>query len=399
MKLWRGLKGNKMQKITISRDELICHKKYFYENVVDNLNQMKEKYKKGATTSRKQWKFLSLCLYYKKQLAIGKPYQLRKIQKIIGKNYADIFEKDEKFKEEVEKAFGYDNFSSADIGCNLLEYAKKKSKVCRNGRYDDKKILKELYTELEKCNVELADEIQTKIKNLNGDINKKVLVNIIGETLVVHIVDKDILIDKLAEWNPYIMQFHRKIRTCPYCNRQYITPMYSRTGRARADLDHFYPKSKYPYFSMSIYNLIPSCKSCNSSLKGMKEFSFEDRTPYEISIDDSAEFKFFPHSKIQFCKKEEDKDIDKYKEIFNIEELYEFHRSYAKDLLRKRLKYPTKRIKELAKMGFFSEQELYKFIIGKISTKEKILEEPLNKFKRDLVREIFGEEILKMVEE
>ena len=50
-------------------------------------------------------------------------------------------------------------------------------------------------------------------------------------------------------------------------------------------------------------------------------------------------------------------------------------------------------------MGFFSEQELYKFIIGKISTKEKILEEPLNKFKRDLVREIFGEEILKMVEE
>ena len=35
-----------MQKLTISRDELICHKKYFYENVVDNLNQMKRKYKK-----------------------------------------------------------------------------------------------------------------------------------------------------------------------------------------------------------------------------------------------------------------------------------------------------------------------------------------------------------------
>ena len=40
-----------MQKITISRDELICHKKYFYENVVDNLNQMKEKYKKGISES------------------------------------------------------------------------------------------------------------------------------------------------------------------------------------------------------------------------------------------------------------------------------------------------------------------------------------------------------------
>lgn len=225
------------------------------------------------------------------------------------------------------------------------------------------------------------------------------LANIIGETIVVYIVYKDIQIDKLTEWNPYIMQFHRKIRTCPYCNRQYITPVYSRTGRTRADLDHFYSKSKYPYFSMSIYNLIPSCKSCNSSLKGMKEFSFEDRTPYEISIDDSAEFKYYPHCKIQFCKKEKDKDIDTYKEIFKIEELYEFHRSDAKDLLRKGLKYPARQIRSLAKIGVFSEQELYKFIIGKISTKEKILEEPLNKFKRDLVKEIFGEEILKMIEE
>ena len=399
LKLWKGLKRIKMQKLTISRDELICHKKYFYENVVDNLNQMKEKYKKGALVSRKQWKFLSLCLYYKKQLAIGKPYQLRKIQQIIGKKYADIFEKDEKFKEAIEKAFGYDNFSSADMGCYLLEYAKKKSKVCRNAKYDDNKILKELYSELGRCDVKLAVEIQKKIKNLKGDINKKVLANIIGETMVVYIVYKDIQIDKLTAWNPYIMQFHRKIRTCPYCNRQYITPVYSRTGRTRADLDHFYSKSKYPYFSMSIYNLIPSCKSCNSSLKGMKEFSFEDRTPYEISIDDSAEFKYFPHCKIQFYKKEKDKDIDTYKEIFKIEELYEFHRSDAKDLLRKGLKYPARQIRSLAKIGVFSEQELYKFIIGKISTKEKILEEPLNKFKRDLVKEIFGEEILKMIEE
>jgi len=82
-----------------------------------------------------------------------------------------------------------------------------------------------------------------------------------------------------------------------------------------------------------------------------------------------------------------------------IEELYEFHRSDAKDLLRKGLKYPARQIRSLAKIGVFSEQELYKFIIGKISTKEKILEEPLNKFKRDLVKEIFGEEILKMIEE
>ncbi len=386
-----------MQKLTISKDELICHKKYFYDNVVDKLNQMKEEYRDGTYISRKQRKFLSLCLYYKKQLAIGKPYQLRKIQQIIDKKYADIFEKDEKFKNAVEKAFGYDDFSSANLGCYLLEYVKKKSNVRQHASYDNKEILEKLYAELEKCDIELANEIRTKIEDLNTNITKKILEKIIGETLVVYIAEKDIPIDRLREWNPYIMQFHRKIRTCPYCNRQYITPIYSKTGKTRADLDHFYSKSRYPYFSMSIYNLVPSCKSCNSSLKGMKEFSFEDKTPYEISMDDSAEFRYWPSCKIEFFEK--DKAIHAYKEVFKIEESYEFHRNDAKDLLRKSLRYSSDRIRELAEMGYISEKELYKFIIGKTSTKEKILEEPLNKFKRDIVKEIFGERILKMVEE
>ncbi len=386
-----------MQKLTISKDELICHKKYFYDNVVDKLNQMKKEYKKGTITSRNQWKFLSLCLYYKKQLAIGKPYQLRKIQKIIDTKYADILKKDEKFKEAIEKVFGYDNFSNTGIGSYLLEYVKKKSKVGEHAKYNNIKILNELYTELEKCDVELANEVRIKIESLSDNITKKVLENIIREILIVHIVEKDMSIDKLLDWNPYIMQFHRKIRTCPYCNRQYITPVYLETGKMRADLDHFYSKSRYPYFSMSIYNLVPSCKFCNSSLKGMNEFELEDKTPYEISMDDLAEFKYWPSCKIEFCEK--DKVVHTYKEVFKIEELYEFHRNDAKDLLRKSLRYSPDRIRELADTGFISEKELYKLIIGKISTKENILEEPLNKFKRDIVKEIFGEGILKMVEE
>ena len=386
-----------MQKLTISKDELMCHKKYFYKNVVVKLNQMKKRYKKGACTSRKQWKFLSLCLYYRNQLAIGEPYQLRKIQKIIDAKYADVLEKDEEFRKAIEEAFGFDNFSSAGISTNILESAKKKSGISVHANYDNKKILTALYVELENCDVELAKEIQIKIENLNENITKKILEKIIREVLVVYITEKNMSIDMLPDWNPYIMQFHRKIRTCPYCNRQYITPVYSETGKVRADLDHFYSKSRYPYFSMSIYNLVPSCKFCNSSLKGIKEFSFEDKTPYEISMDELAEFRYWPSCKIEFYEK--DKAVHTYKEIFKIEELYDFHRNDAKVLLRKRLRYPPARIRELVGTGLISEKELYKFIIGEVSTKEKILQEPLNKFKRDIVKEIFGERILKMVEE
>ncbi|TCL67476.1 hypothetical protein EV196_10232 [Mariniflexile fucanivorans] len=31
----------------------------------------------------------------------------------------------------------------------------------------------------------------------------------------------------------------------------------------KPELDHYYPKSLYPYFGVSFYNLIPSCQSCN----------------------------------------------------------------------------------------------------------------------------------------
>ena len=52
------------------------------------------------------------------------------------------------------------------------------------------------------------------------------------------------------------------IKTCPYCNRQFI---YTFNGRApeRPELDHFYPKADYPLFCLSFYNLIPACHSCN----------------------------------------------------------------------------------------------------------------------------------------
>ncbi|MEM5682767.1 hypothetical protein AAHB64_01575 [Bacillus toyonensis] len=83
------------------------------------------------------------------------------------------------------------------------------------------------------------------------------------------------------------------IKSCPYCNRQYITPMYSENGKVRADLDHFYNKAKYPYFSISIFNLVPSCKFCNSSLKGTEDFEYNTNlSPYEDGFGDRLKFSF-----------------------------------------------------------------------------------------------------------
>ncbi|MFX8327742.1 hypothetical protein ABTL71_18955, partial [Acinetobacter baumannii] len=50
--------------------------------------------------------------------------------------------------------------------------------------------------------------------------------------------------------------------TCPYCNRSYIYYI-SRRKEIKPQIDHFFPKSKYPFLAMSFYNLIPSCQTCN----------------------------------------------------------------------------------------------------------------------------------------
>lgn len=58
------------------------------------------------------------------------------------------------------------------------------------------------------------------------------------------------------------------ITVCPYCNRNFIN---SRDEFLGAQLDHFYNKKTYPFLSVSLYNLIPSCSTCNLA-KGTKTF-------------------------------------------------------------------------------------------------------------------------------
>lgn len=116
---------------------------------------------------------------------------------------------------------------------------------------------------------------------------------------------------------------HLGIKTCPYCNRQYITSWPSPSKRrTTADLDHYYPKSLFPLFSLSSFNFIPSCHVCNSLIKGDR--FFETLYPYEESAEESVRFD------IGIKKGKEPKDIvdiwlgkgrDSLPEIQNISEL------------------------------------------------------------------------------
>lgn len=55
------------------------------------------------------------------------------------------------------------------------------------------------------------------------------------------------------------------LRICPYCGRAFIYSIQQVGSKTvvKPQIDHFLPKSTYPFFALSFMNLIPSCQTCN----------------------------------------------------------------------------------------------------------------------------------------
>lgn len=85
---------------------------------------------------------------------------------------------------------------------------------------------------------------------------------------------------------------------CPYCNSaevQVITEINNLTGneerQALLQLDHFYPQSRHPYFSVSFFNLIPGCSPCNAHIKKEKRFDIDTHfNPFNKRLDEYFKF-------------------------------------------------------------------------------------------------------------
>jgi hypothetical protein len=83
---------------------------------------------------------------------------------------------------------------------------------------------------------------------------------------------------------------------CVYCNREYISTITDENGKKLISpaFDHFLSQSEYPYMAISLFNLIPSCYSCNSQLKHDEPFNLNDYLyPFEDSYEGKAEFKTY----------------------------------------------------------------------------------------------------------
>lgn len=111
---------------------------------------------------------------------------------------------------------------------------------------------------IQKIDSELAKEETNKVGSINEfkDVMKELFVEkFYGDRFFFQ---KDKHIERVG------------IDVCPYCGRNYVYSVDHPTKsnpntKVKVELDHFLPKSEYPYLAINYYNLVPSCKTCNAS--------------------------------------------------------------------------------------------------------------------------------------
>ena len=214
------------------------------------------------------------------------------------------------------------------------------------------------------------------------------------------------------DWNRHKLLSLIGIEICPYCQRNYISSYEENNDeKTTADLDHFYPKSLYPFLALSLYNFIPSCQICNSRFKGNKDVC-DSIYPYEEGFDElGVKFKTSKeviseilgerysdfYVKIDYENLKNKEDGEKVKnsiENLGLDRVYKkSHNQYIQNLLYNIGKYPENYLENCIEM-FESNvdkkkqlEEYFKDIVKEPYRKRIENGEPLAKLTKDILEE------------
>lgn len=212
----------------------------------------------------------------------------------------------------------------------------------------------------------------------------------------------DTFLSKEKNYNAYSMANALNQSTCTYCNRLYTNTVISKSNQkiTRPQFDHWYPKKNFSLLAISFYNLIPSCSTCNSSIKGEDIFEIGTHIhPYNDLIKNS-DFKFsyrystetkngvavnllFPSGNIA---------VKRAMDSFKIEEVYNAHTEEIKELIRLKQIYSDRYLSILANNTYkglkISNEELYQLAFGVKYNQEEFRKRPFSKMKKDLLLEL-----------
>jgi hypothetical protein len=193
----------------------------------------------------------------------------------------------------------------------------------------------------------------------------------------------------------------RGLLVCPYCNRNYIN---TRDRSLGAEMDHFYNKDAFPMFSISLYNFIPSCSTCNhikltNNLKINPYLSTDTgKVKFEI-IPDSESYKIEIKRELNgnFHTFELTEDMkNDYIDVLKLDEAYKVHVIEVLEMINREKEYNEKYREDLKGMFSGEGTEIYKeidtLIYGDIifTSEDDLINKSLGKFKKDVYEKIKG---------
>lgn len=205
------------------------------------------------------------------------------------------------------------------------------------------------------------------------------------------------------------------IKACVYCN-SLSTVSIDRTSnfenketvKARFQVDHYYPKSKYPYLSISIFNLYPVCASCNLA-KGNNALDFKlyAYTQKECEVS-KYRFKLIGGSVVKYLTSKDAESIkvkfvdpikgkskkvvpESLQDSFDVQGIYNTQKDLAEELIIKAQVYTEDYKKNLVTSfpDLFSYSSLSnRILIGNYSEPKEIHKRPMSKFTQDIARQL-----------
>jgi hypothetical protein len=211
----------------------------------------------------------------------------------------------------------------------------------------------------------LKDNLEIILKGkpevLEGDVANKIPPYNEQDKIAIQKIFNYISFKRASNYNASKLADNLQVNVCPYCNRQYTFTIIKKSPKkviTRPDFDHFFPQDAFPYLGLSFYNLVPSCKICNS-LKHNNKWDLEKSIhPYIEGFKD-CKFSLVPKKDMGidfFYGRTEAFDI-----IFNnktaksetnitdllLLRLYEEHKDYVSEILKRSVVYSDSYINQL----------------------------------------------------
>lgn len=191
------------------------------------------------------------------------------------------------------------------------------------------------------------------------------------------------------------------LHTCPYCNAQYLDVVERKAGeRGNFQLDHAYPKSKYPWLSTTFFNLVPSCGSCNLAKHAdapVYNFYTNDYSklyPFHFRLETASLLRYLltqDEKKLKIKLDTTEKGLENFEQAFSIENLYSAYNDVVEEIVWKSKIYNESfkaNLEESLGKLFPYCGDFTRFIIGNYTDPRDILKRPLALLMGDIARQL-----------